>query len=69
MPKTVASPRPVPFPSSLVVKNGSNMRAWVALSMPTPVSVTVSTTCGPGLTPIVLRGVRLVEHDLGRVEW
>ena len=27
MPKTVASPRPVPLPTSLVVKNGSKMRA------------------------------------------
>jgi hypothetical protein len=35
----------------LVVKNGSKMRASVALSMPVPVSVTASITCGPGFTP------------------
>ena len=29
MPNTVASPRPVPLPGSLVVKNGSKMRALV----------------------------------------
>ncbi len=39
-------PRPLPF----VVKNGSKMRARVAASMPTPVSVTASITYWPGGT-------------------
>ena len=30
IPYTVESPSPVPFPGSLVVKNGSKMRAWLA---------------------------------------
>ena len=42
MPYTVARPSPVPLPGSLVVKNGSKMRARVASSMPVPVSVTAS---------------------------
>ena len=42
MPKTVESPRPVPRPLPLVVKNGSNSRACVASSMPMPVSLTAS---------------------------
>src|SRR5947209_7839054 len=46
-PYTVASPSPVPFPGALVVKNGSNMRARVTASMPTPVSSTASQTCSP----------------------
>ena len=44
IPYTVARPRPVPFPTSLVVKNGSKMRAWVTASMPIPVSDTASIT-------------------------
>ena len=39
---------PVPLPNSLVVKNGSNIWAFVFASMPQPVSVTASITCGPG---------------------
>ena len=46
MPYTVASPRPVPLPTSLVVKNGSKMRARVASSMPTPSSSTVRRASG-----------------------
>ena len=43
-PYTVASPSPVPFPCSFVVKNGSKMRAFVSGVMPWPVSVTASIT-------------------------
>ena len=39
-----AKPRPVPSPCFLVVKNGSKMRASVSLSMPQPVSVTLTRT-------------------------
>jgi hypothetical protein len=39
MPYTVARPSPVPFPFSLVVKNGSKRRRFVSSSMPTPVSL------------------------------
>ena len=37
-PYTVARPRPVPLPSSLVVKKGSKMRDFVSSDMPQPVS-------------------------------
>ena len=50
IPYTVASPRPVPLPFSLVVKNGSKSLAMVASSMPHPVSVTASSTYLPGTT-------------------
>ena len=46
-PRTVASPRPVPRPRSLVVKYGSKMRASVASSMPTPLSLTAIDTKRP----------------------
>ena len=42
-------PKPVPFPTSFVVKKGSNNRCLVASSMPAPVSfiliVTISPSC------------------------
>ena len=41
-PNTMASPRPVPLPSGLVVKNGSNTRAATSGLMPWPVSDTAS---------------------------
>jgi hypothetical protein len=44
MPYTVARPRPVPWPVSLVVKKGSKMWASVASSMPVPVSRTERAT-------------------------
>ena len=37
---TTDSPRPVPSPTSLVVKNDSKMRSSVAAGMPVPVSAT-----------------------------
>ena len=40
MPWQIASPRPVPAPTSLVVKNGSNTRAWTSGVIPEPVSST-----------------------------
>ena len=51
MPYAVDKPRPVPLPATLVVKNGSKMRARVAASMPEPVSLTDSTTQRPAGTP------------------
>ena len=47
--KTVdlTQPRPVPLPTSFVVKNGSNTRSTVALSIPVPVSVTATKTYWP----------------------
>ena len=47
MPYTVARPNPVPRPSSLVVKKGSNRCASTWSSMPMPVSLTESATSGP----------------------
>gem|GEM_PF-6305024 len=49
MPYTDASPRPVPRPISLVVKNGLKIFCRVSSSMPMPVSVTVRTMYLPGL--------------------
>jgi hypothetical protein len=40
MPCTTESPSPVPSPTGLVVKNGSNTRRRVTSSMPHPVSLT-----------------------------
>ena len=51
MPYTVERPSPVPRPVSFVVKNGSKTRSRVAASMPTPVSVTATRTCGPTPAP------------------
>ncbi len=45
--RTIASPRPVPRPTSLVVKNGSNTRARTSSVMPLPVSDTETATNGP----------------------
>ena len=44
MPYTVERPSPVPFPCSLVVKNGSKMCAAVSALMPVPVSLTARVT-------------------------
>src|ERR1035437_5628264 len=44
MPNTVESPNPVPRPEALVVKKGSNKRAWVASSIPPPLSLTAICT-------------------------
>jgi hypothetical protein len=40
-------PMPVPWPGSLVVKNGSNMRSRTSGAIPFPVSLTVSFTYRP----------------------
>ena len=50
MPWQVASPRPVPRPGGLVVKNGSKRRAAAVSSMPMPVSLTERRTQRPALT-------------------
>src|SRR5437868_1636407 len=76
MPYTVASPRPVPLPFSLVVKNGSNRWACVTGSMPVPVSLTASIVYLPGgavrrlvnllgiLAPRVV-GSQILEEQVG----
>ena len=56
------------MPASLVVKKGSKILDRVAASIPVPVSVILSITCGPRLRSRVLRGVPLVEVDGGRLE-
>src|ERR1039458_5691836 len=48
MPKAVASPRPVPLPTSLVVKNGSKIRGRISGGMPQPVSLTLTHANEPG---------------------
>ena len=58
----MASPRPVPFPISLVVKNGSKMREMFSGEIPLPVSLTERQTKGPGETrgcPARARGIDL----------
>ena len=47
IPYTVARPSPVPLPTPLVVKNGSNTRARTSSLIPCPVSDTVSCTVCP----------------------
>ena len=44
MPKTVESPRPVPLPTSLVVKKGSKIFSMTSGGMPVPVSDTSTIT-------------------------
>src|SRR5690606_17747657 len=39
-PNTWLRPRPLPLPTSLVVKNGSKTRVWFSAGMPGPVSLT-----------------------------
>ncbi|MNZ92171.1 hypothetical protein D3C78_1111860 [compost metagenome] len=43
-PCTTARPRPVPWPTGLVVKKGSKMRCTVVASMPGPLSSTLKAT-------------------------
>ena len=50
MPYTVARPRPVPWPTPLVVKNGSKTWASTSSDIPQPVSVTDSMAYRPGFT-------------------
>src|SRR5262249_19768830 len=45
---TIASPRPVPFPGSLVVKNGSKIFSRSAGGMPGPQSATTTFTISAG---------------------
>src|SRR5437867_435873 len=46
-PYTMLSPRPVPLPASLVVKNGSNARAATSGGIPIPVSEIAKPTNSP----------------------
>src|SRR5690349_14060827 len=46
-PYTWLRPSPVPFPTSLVVKKGSNALARVSAAMPSPLSVTETRTYSP----------------------
>jgi hypothetical protein len=48
IPYTIDRPRPVPFPTSFVVKNASKMCGRAALAIPVPVSVTDGITYWPG---------------------
>ena len=43
-PYTMLSPSPVPLPTSLVEKNGSNTLSRIAFGMPWPVSLTAIIT-------------------------
>ncbi len=47
-PNTWDRPRPVPLPTSLVVKNGSKMRATTSAGMPAPMSESETAAKGPG---------------------
>ena len=49
-PYTIDSPSPVPLPSGLVEKNGSNACSSTSGAMPEPVSVTATITYWPGAT-------------------
>ena len=67
IPYTVASPRPVPLPSCLVVKNGSKTRARVAASIPTPVSLTESARRSAG-TSLWMAAEDSCEGQVGRLD-
>lgn len=58
IPYAVLSPRPVPAPSGLVVKNGSKMRATVYASIPQPVSDTEITTYHPDVVCTLRASIR-----------
>src|SRR5207248_2230381 len=45
IPWLMASPSPVPWPTSFVVKNGSKMRSRTSAGMPDPSSRNVTTAC------------------------
>ena len=51
MPYTVERPRPVPLPTSLVVKNGSKILPITSCVMPQPVSSTSISAYSPAATP------------------
>src|SRR5712691_2540739 len=40
----ISSPSPVPWPTGLVVKNGSKIRSWISAGIPGPVSANSTTT-------------------------
>ena len=65
MPSTVASPRPVPRPNSLVVKNGSNTCIAMSLGTPMPLSSTHSRAYGPGRASAWVR--QKLSSDLDHV--
>src|ERR671928_195290 len=66
-PNTVARPSPVPAPGALVVKNGSKRGRRTSPLMPTPVSLTASSTFGPGVPSPRGRGARgAVGGERGR---
>jgi hypothetical protein len=52
MPKTVASPSPVPSPTALVVKNGSKILPMTSGAMPGPSSLTSIRARSPGPAPV-----------------
>ena len=69
MPWTIARPMPEPRPTSLVVKNGSKMRARTGGGMPAPLSATERTTQWPctgdrhdAQTPADRRGAEADRH-------
>src|SRR5438445_299730 len=66
MPKTVARPRPVPLPTSFVVKKGSKMCSLISAGMPLPVSVTARQAKAPGRAG-GLQGAQRVEFDDGHL--
>ena len=57
------------MPTSLVVKNGSNARAWVSASMPAPVSMTAIDRYSPGFDLLgESRDVGGVERAIGGLD-
>src|SRR5581483_2824106 len=57
MRRQIANPRPVPFPSGLVVKKESQMRSRFSRGMPTPVSTNSICTAGAPLRSATLTRV------------
>ena len=53
-------PNPLPRSSALVLKNGSKTCCSTSLDMPSPVSLTSSTTWGPALRPSTARSAAMI---------
>ena len=66
MASEVDRPRPVPLPTSLVVKKGSKMRSRISGGMPVPRVLDLEQHVGAGLGLDVRARERLVERDVLR---
>ena len=70
MSRTIARPRPLPFFSPLVVKNGSKMRVRLSAEIPPPVSRKLTRTCvSPSARSVeMVSASAAVGHRVARVD-